>query len=76
MPLIAWRGSAVADVIRQYRCGIVLNQIDELGPAIQALTEQQVHRMVENARNLGKELRTGRHFMRVLAHAELFETEE
>lgn len=76
MPLIAWRGSAVADVIKQYRCGIVLNQIDELGPAIQALTEQQVHRMVENARNLGKELRTGRHFMRVLAHAELFEMEE
>ncbi|WP_447409248.1 hypothetical protein ACDP95_04070 [Weissella confusa] len=76
MPLIAWRGSAVADVITQYRCGILLNRIDELGPKIAALTEQQVARMVENARNLGEELRTGRHFMRVLGHAELFETEE
>ncbi|COI26407.1 glycosyltransferase [Streptococcus pneumoniae] len=76
MPLIAWRGSAVADVITQYRCGIVLNRIEELGTTVKALTTQQVNRMVENARNLGEELRTGRHFMRVLAHAELFETED
>ena len=76
MPLIAWRGSAVADVITQYRCGIVLNRIEELGTTVKALTTQQVNRMVENARNLGEELRTSRHFMRVLAHAELFETED
>lgn len=76
MPLITWRGSAVADVIKQYRFGIVLNQIEELGTTVKALTSQQVNRMVENARNLGEELRTGRHFMRVLAHAELFETDD
>ncbi len=59
MPLIAWTGAALADVIRAEHIGLTVDRLSDIPAAIGSLTDDEYRRMAENARRIGHQLRRG-----------------
>lgn len=66
LPLIAWRGSAIAKMIEQEHCGIVIDHLDELDQIASELTVAERRELKLNAERMGKRVRSGVDFENVL----------
>lgn len=59
LPVIAWEGSAIAEVIREKEVGILISDLSDLTVAINNITKDQYKQMAINAANIGEHLATG-----------------
>ncbi len=59
MPIIVWKWSALADLVRENHLGLVVDAIGEIPGAIAALTEEDYAVMAASAREWGEKLRRG-----------------
>ena len=66
VPLVVWSGSALADIVRAERIGIVIDSLAQLGDALNAVTMEQYTHMTYKAREMGTALRQGDHFRKAL----------
>ena len=59
MPLIVWKWSALAEIVRENDLGLVVGSIGELPGAIAALSAEEYDRMAAAAREWGARIRRG-----------------
>ncbi|MEA4998101.1 MAG: hypothetical protein VB087_01795 [Candidatus Limiplasma sp.] len=69
IPLIVWEDSALADQVRQGGYGLCIGSLLTLREVLEAVTPAQYAAMAGKARNIGEELREGRHFGQAYAEA-------
>jgi hypothetical protein len=62
MPVIVWRGAAVAPLIASYRAGFLISSLEELPSLLDGLSESDYAEVASNARSLGEKVRAG-HFI-------------
>ncbi|MFT9471220.1 MAG: glycosyl transferase, partial [Leuconostoc pseudomesenteroides] len=72
LPVIAWQGSAIAEVIRKKEVGIVIADLSELSAAIDNITKNQYDQMAKNATILGQQLATGSTTKKIIQDLEAF----
>ena len=68
MPLIVWTESAVAPWVSSENIGITVSSMKDAVQRINALTDDEYHAMVTNARRIGSELRNGNYLKRILTN--------
>lgn len=59
IPVITWSQAAIADFIRQYDVGIVIDDLNQIDETLDKITESQYLRLKHNAENLAIKLRKG-----------------
>lgn len=59
MPLITPEGSFVGSIVKEHGLGLVVNSIGELDDVIDAVTEEEYARMLENVRRYGDLMKSG-----------------
>lgn len=59
LPVIVWKWSAVASFVRENNLGLVVDTIDAIPAAIDALTAEEYAMMAASARHWGEQLRRG-----------------
>ena len=59
MPLIVWKWSALAEIVREHQLGLVIDTLADIPGAISALTAEEYARMAASAREWGEKVRTG-----------------
>lgn len=58
-PVIVWKHSAIADFIKNNKCGIVVESISEIDDIIENLSDEEYFVLKENAERIGERLRRG-----------------
>ena len=58
-PLIVWKQSALAHFVLDKQCGIAVDSLHDLQKALDELTLQDYNELLENARQVGADLRNG-----------------
>lgn len=66
IPIITWEKAAIADIIKKYNIGIVVDNLDEIPKKIENLTDAEYGILLENAKKISEDLRNGLFFNRVL----------
>lgn len=66
LPIIAWEKSAVANVVKKYNIGFVINDLIEIGNILNKLTEKQYQEYWKNVIELRKKVISGYHFKKVI----------
>ena len=69
LPIIVWKHAAVADIVRRYKCGVLIESLHELKDVIDDVTEAEYKMYVRNARKIAENLRKGYYTKRALAEA-------
>lgn len=69
MPLVVWKQSAIADLVKQNNLGLTVDSLAEAENEIQLLTDEEYNILVNNARSFGFQLRQGVQFTKALKHA-------
>lgn len=59
IPVIVWERAAVAKYVKEYQCGILIRNLDEIDDKLDEITDNQYQRMVSNARSVGRKMRNG-----------------
>lgn len=59
LPLLVWKQSALAGLVEREQVGLTVQGLSEIGPKIDALSEDKYRQMCENARRLGRKIRDG-----------------
>ncbi|MBZ6003204.1 glycosyl transferase [Leuconostoc gelidum subsp. aenigmaticum] len=59
LPVVAWRESAIADIIMQKNVGVVISKLSELRDMLDSISEERYQQMANNAANFGKQLAMG-----------------
>ncbi|MCT3602864.1 beta-1,6-galactofuranosyltransferase [Lactobacillus acidophilus] len=59
IPVIVWDKSAVADIVKKYKIGIVIDSLYNLDKILNSVTEDQYKILKNNTEELGKKLRKG-----------------
>ena len=67
LPVVAWRESAIADIIRQNNVGVVISNLSDLHDMLDSITEKRYQQMANNAVNFGKQLAMGATTKQVLS---------
>ncbi|MBZ5954230.1 glycosyl transferase [Leuconostoc gasicomitatum] len=67
LPVVAWRESAIADIIRQNNVGVVISNLSDLHDMLDSITEKRYQQMANNAANFGKQLAMGATTKQVLS---------
>ena len=58
-PLVVWKESALAHFVLDKQCGIAVDSLHDLQKALDELTLQDYNELLENARQVGADLRNG-----------------
>lgn len=58
-PVIVWKKSAVADFVKKYKVGIVIDSLLDLDRSISKMTEIEYKKIKKNAVEIGKKIQTG-----------------
>lgn len=66
LPIIAWNESAIADIIRKYNIGFVINNLMEIDDILNNLTEEEYNIYLKNVMKLRKKVIKGYHFKTVI----------
>ena len=69
MPVIIWRGAAMADFVLRKKAGLTVDSLYEIETVINSLTESEYDEMRENAADLSELLRKGQFFSDALDKA-------
>jgi len=67
LPVVAWRESAIADIIRQNNVGVVISNLSDLHGVLDSISEERYQQMANNAANFGKQLAMGATTKQVLS---------
>lgn len=59
LPVIAWQGSAIAEVILEKEVGIVISDLSEINAVLNNIPKNQYQKMASNAVSFGKQLASG-----------------
>ena len=58
-PIIVWSQSALADFVRQNKCGILVDSLFEIAKSLESLSENDYQEMIKNSKRIGKKIRNG-----------------
>ena len=70
LPAVIWKGAAEAGFVEKNRVGITVDDLTELDPVLQKMTEKEYACLAQNAAVLSEQLRNGRFAERAIAKAE------
>ena len=59
LPVVVWKEAAIADFIRKYNCGILIESLDDINGELKNLSENDYFKLLENTQNVGKKIREG-----------------
>lgn len=62
MPVIVWKEAAIADFVRKHGVGILVDSLNEIPSAIQALSAEEYQKICENVKKISDKLRSGYYF--------------
>lgn len=71
IPLITWKGAALAAFILENKCGFVVNSLYEIKDHINCLSEEEYHAMQNNAEEMGNRLRGGSFLQAAISQCDL-----
>ena len=66
IPVIVWKQAAVAEYVKKYHCGILINNLDEISIKLNDITRDNYLELVRNARLVGKQMRSGKFLLSAL----------
>lgn len=66
LPVIAWNKAAVADIIKKYKIGFVVDNLIEIGDMLNIITEKEYQEYINNVLKLREKVVTGYHFKRAI----------
>lgn len=66
LPVIAWKQSALADVVKKYNIGILIDSLNELDFALSTISEENYKTLSNNVLQLRKKVISGYHYKKVL----------
>lgn len=59
LPLLAWEEAAIADLVKQFGCGVTIKSLLDLNEILSSLSLEQYQNMVKAAQQLGAKIRQG-----------------
>lgn len=59
IPVAIWEKAALADFIRENKCGILINSFQDLQAKIEEMSEESYMQLQRNARQIGEKIREG-----------------
>ena len=62
VPVIVWSQAAVADIVKDYGIGLVVDSLDELEQVLPSITVEEYNRMIDNIKPIQCKLLQG-HFL-------------
>lgn len=68
LPVIIWKDSALADFVKKNKCGILINNLKEIDHIMKNLLESEYEVMINNARRISMDLRSGFYTKKVIYH--------
>lgn len=69
IPVIVWKGAAMADFVRNEKCGLTADSLREVPGLISSLDESQYEEMRNNACRVGNDMRKGVHIRNAVENA-------
>ena len=69
LPVVVWSQAAVARFVEQHKVGISVASLADLSSAINQLTDEEYHQILENVRRVGKWIREGHYFNEAMDQA-------
>ncbi|MGR8808852.1 glycosyl transferase [Leuconostoc citreum] len=72
LPVLAWSGSAIANVIKEYELGILVDSLDQITHKVSCISETDYEFMAQNASHFGEKLSRGSSTKYALRQVEKF----
>ena len=66
LPVIVWKGAAVAETVKKYKIGIIIDSLMNIDKALDTITEDEYKEMCNNVLYLRKKVITGYHYEKVI----------
>lgn len=70
MPVVIWRGAALASFVRDNNVGILVDSLDELPSVLTTVNEEQYKKMMLNSQKIAKKLVNGEYIKSAVTRAE------
>jgi glycosyltransferase involved in cell wall biosynthesis len=71
LPVIAWKHSAIAEIIESYQLGVIVESLSEISNVISGITPEEFHIMAEHAATFGNKLIHGESTKKAVKKLEL-----
>ena len=59
LPVIVWKNAAIAEFVEKHHCGIAVESLDDIAPALEAMTEEEYEDLLGHVREVSGQLRSG-----------------
>lgn len=60
IPVIVWENAAVAEYVKKYDCGLLINSLGEIDIRLKSIAQDQYSELVHNAQLVGEQMRSGK----------------
>lgn len=69
-PIIVWRQSALADFVKKYNCGIIIDSLYEIAGVLESMNEEKYQQLIDNCKKIGEKIRRGYYLKTALEKCE------
>ena len=69
-PIIVWRQSALADFVKKYNCGIIIDSLYEIAGILESMNEEKYQQLIDNCKKIGEKIRQGDYLKKALEKCE------
>ena len=69
-PIIVWRQSALADFVKKYNCGIIIDSLYEIAGLLESMNEEKYQQLIDNCKKSGEKIRQGDYLKKALEECE------
>ena len=69
-PIIVWRQSALADFVKKYNCGIIIDSLYEIAGLLESMNEEKYQQLIDNCKKIGEKIRQGDYLKKALEKCE------
>ena len=69
-PIIVWRQSALADFVKKYNCGIIIDSLYEIAGLLESMNEEKYQQLIDNCKKIGEKIRQGDYLKKALEECE------
>ena len=69
-PIIVWRQSALADFVKKYNCGIIIDSLYEIAGLLESMNEEKYQQLIDNCKKIGEKIRRGHYLKTALEECE------
>lgn len=69
MPVLIWKGAALAEFVTAEGCGIAISSLDEIPGILQSVSPEEYDMLKNNAGRVGREMREGAHIRKAVLKA-------